>query len=85
MKRSYVWVISKLYSGYFSTIHTFKVGAILHNVNFDLYFFPPMAHAKILELAARERALTCIENKTYETVKYAYNLHLSALSTFNLV
>lgn len=44
-----------------------------------------MAHAKILEYAARERALACIVNKTYETVKYRYNLRIKALSTFNLV
>lgn len=48
--------------GYFSVINTFQVGVILHNVNFDLNFFPPMAHAKFLELFAREQALICILN-----------------------
>lgn len=50
----------KLYKGYFIVIYASQVWSKLHNVNFDLYFFHPMAHKKFLELCARERALTCI-------------------------
>lgn len=58
--RKYVQVISGVCVGHFAVIHTLQAGAMLHNFNFDLCFFPPMAHAKILEATARERALTCI-------------------------